>query len=152
MAFNDLLTGERGRHAALRFVLAGLANTGVSLAVYWLLLLIAPYAVAYSVGFLVGMLVAFALNTYFVFRVSWSWRKLAAFPLVQLANYVLRLAVLAFVVDVVGVPEQVAPLISIPATIPANFLLSRALMSQQAADEPEAEIAAPRPALRRTNR
>lgn len=111
-----------------RFVIAGLVNTGVSLAAYWALLFVAPYAAAYSLSFAIGVLTAFTLNTYFVFGTSWSWSALFAFPLVQGANYVVGLSVLTVLIQGADMSASTAPLISIPMTIPVNFVMTRWLM------------------------
>lgn len=113
---------------AARFVVAGGINTVVSLVIYWGLLTVLPYGAAYTGGFIVGVFTAFTLNTYFVFRTEWSWKKLAAFPGIQGANYLLGLVFLWLLVHAIGVPPSLAPLISIPATIPFNFLMTRVVM------------------------
>lgn len=122
------VTARQHRVELARFVLAGAVNTALSLGVYWALLLVSPYAVAYSAAFIAGMLSAFALNTYFVFRTPWSWRRFAAFPAVQAVNYLIGLGFLAILVDVLGMADEHAPLISIPLTIPINFVMSRWLL------------------------
>lgn len=119
-----------------RFVVAGLGNTGVSLLAYWALLYVMPYGLAYTVGYVAGVLSAFVLNTYFVFRVPWSTRKLLAFPAVHMANYAFGLLLL-WVFVTAGVPEAAAPLLVIPATIPFNFVLSRLLMRRGVTSAPD---------------
>ena len=112
----------------IRFLVGGGANTALSLAIYWMLLGLTGYPVAYTLAFAAGILSGFAINTFFVFRTRWSWRKLFAFPLVHAANYACGLFVVWACVQLAGVDARVAPVIAIAVTLPLNFLLSRRLI------------------------
>ena len=122
-----------------RFVIAGGINTLFTLALYWLLLTWFEYRLAYTVSFVVGIVSGFALNTYVVFRVSWSWMRLLAFPSVHAVNYVVGLAIVWLGVRVVGIDERIAPVVAAVVVIPLNFLMTRfvvkpSIRSEQAAD------------------
>lgn len=112
----------------VRFVLGGGSNTLISFACYLVLLRWVDYPVAYTLSFALGVLSGYAINTYLVFRATWSWAKLSAFPLVQLANYLAGLLVIWAAVRWLHIDEHFAPLLAIAATIPLNFLLTRALI------------------------
>lgn len=118
----------------LRFLVGGGANTAFSLAVYWLLLAPLGYPAAYTIGFVAGIVSGFAINTFFVFRTRWSWRKLFAFPLVHAVNYACGLFVVWVSVQWLGVDARAAPVIAIAVTLPLNFLLSRRLIRGRTAD------------------
>jgi len=119
------------RGEALRYLLAGGLNTLFSYALYWALLGLFPYAVAYTVAFCAGILSSYALNTYYVFGGHWSWRKLCAFPVVHVTNYLVGVGVLAFAVQLLDIDPRLAPLLSIAATIPVGFVLSRYILSDK---------------------
>ena len=120
-----------GRFAGqgLRVVIGGGANTLLSYAVYWLLLPWIPYLWAYTASYAVAILSGFAINTWFVFRVSWSWKRLLAFPAIHLVNYLAALAIVWVTVQLLGVPEVVAPVIATVVILPLNFVLTRRLIA-----------------------
>ncbi len=113
---------------ALRFLIGGGFNTLLSYAIYWLLLPWLSYPFAYTVSYAAAILTGFTINTRFVFRATWSWRKLAAFPLVQLLNYLMGLGTVAFCIRYLGIDARIAPVLATVVVLPANFLLTRGLM------------------------
>lgn len=121
----------------LRFLLAGGTNTLITLGIYWLLLPFTGYTIAYTVSFACGLVSSYALNTFLVFRVGWSWLKLFAFPLVHLVNYVAGLAALTVLIRWLDVDAKLAPVLAIILVIPVNFLLTRVFMKHGQAQEQE---------------
>jgi putative flippase GtrA len=115
----------------IRFILGGGINTLLSYATYWLLLLWLRYPYAYTISYAAAILTGFAINTYFVFCATWSWQKLAAFPLIQLLNYGLGLATVAVCIRYFGVDARLAPIVATFVVLPINFLLTRTLMRQR---------------------
>lgn len=113
---------------AVRFVIGGGVNTLLSYAIYWLLLLWLSYPYAYTISFAAAILTGFAINTRFVFFARWSWRKLAAFPLVQFLSYALGLATITICVRYLGIDAKWAPLVATAVVVPVTFTLTRALM------------------------
>ncbi|GAB3362707.1 GtrA family protein [Lysobacter rhizosphaerae] len=118
-----LLAGQ-----GLRFLIGGGLNTLLSYAIYWMLLPGMPFAWAYTASYALAILSGFAINTWFVFRMTWSWRRLAAFPLVHLANYLASLLVVWVAVSLLGVPTPVAPIVATLVVLPLNFALTRKLI------------------------
>lgn len=113
---------------AVRFVIGGGVNTLLSYVIYWALLLWLSYPYAYTISYGAAILTGFAINTYFVFRTAWSWRKLAAFPLIQLLNYGLGLATVTVSIRYFGIDARLAPIVATVVVLPINFLLTRMLM------------------------
>jgi putative flippase GtrA len=116
------------RQEALRFIIAGAANTVATYGVYLALLPLFNYAVAYSIAFVAGIVLSYLLNTRFVFRVTGSMRRFAVYPLVYVAQYLAGLGVLQAAVALFNVPENLALLASIAVTVPLTFLLSRLVL------------------------
>lgn len=115
-----------------RFLLAGGFNTALTLALYWLLLLFgAPYLYAYTSSFVLGIFTSYLLNTYLVFRTSWSWRKLALFPSVHLVNYLIGTAVVWSWVSRLGLSAEMAPIVATLVVIPASFVMTRFLIKRE---------------------
>ena len=117
-------------HEGARFLLAGALNTVATYAIYLLLLSVLGYTLAYSVAFIMGIFIAYAMNSRYVFRVAASLRTFALFPLVYVAQYLVGVAALRIAVIEFGVHQRYALLASIMLTIPMTFLLSRLLLKR----------------------
>lgn len=113
---------------SLRFLLGGGFNTLLTYLFYWALLGWLSYGVSYTVSYAAGILTGFAINTWFVFRCPWSWKKLAAFPLLHLCNYALGLAFVFVSVRWFLLDARFAPLVAMVVLLPCNFLLTRLLL------------------------
>lgn len=113
----------------IRFLLAGGFNTALTLAIYWLLLLAGiSYFIAYTLSFALGTITSYSFNTCFVFRAPWSWRKLALFPSIQFANYLVGIAVVWVWVSILTLDARLAPVMAAIVVVPASFLMSRLLI------------------------
>ena len=118
-------TGVERRGALLRFLGAGIVNTGLTYAFYLLLLTPLGYALAYSIAFVCGIGISFALNRGIVFKSrSRSWRQ-ALFPLIYLVQFALGLSLVAFWVEGLALPAVFATPFAILFTVPLTFLASR---------------------------
>jgi putative flippase GtrA len=112
----------------LRFLAVGAFNTAAGYVLYLGLLQVFGYRVAYSIAFVLGVLMSYALNTRYVFRQPFSWSKLLQFPLVYLAQYALGIALLYVLVEVLSVAAFAAPLIVVVVSVPVTFILSRKII------------------------
>jgi len=125
---NSSVPTARLLHTALRFVVSGVVNTTATLALYWLLLLFMSYHWAYLTSFCAGIVLSYALNTRFVFKVGHDWRKLSLYPLIYLITYGLGALALHVSVNTFLVHESLAPFIAISATLPVSFALNKLLL------------------------
>ena len=103
-------------------------NTGSTFVLYWLLLLIVDYRIAYAISFATGILISYVINTKFVFRTYYSLRKIVLFPLVYLATYFVGALILYVSVSRFGLDARIAPLLSICATLPLTYILTRLVL------------------------
>lgn len=115
---------------SFRFLLAGLSNTLATYLFYLLLLIALPYAVAYTLAYIIGIVFSYAINTWWVFRKPWSWAKLFQFPLAYLVQYLAGVGLLYGLVVGLELSERLAPLISIALTLPLTFLISRWIINR----------------------
>lgn len=115
----------------MRYLVGGGINTALGYALYWLLLAWLPYPAAYTLSYTAGIVTGFAINTWFVFREPWSWRKLTAFPLIHVAGYAAGLAVTMVSVRALGIAEKWAALVATATVFPLTFLLTRALIKSR---------------------
>ncbi|MEO7432124.1 MAG: GtrA family protein [Dokdonella sp.] len=109
----------------LRFLIMGGVNTATTYALSLLLMHWMRYEFAYSIGYVAGIVMAYALSTTFVFRRPMRARSAARFPLVYVLQFVLSIALLHTAVDVIGVPRWLALGLSIAVTMPITFVMSR---------------------------
>ena len=82
------------RHKVLRFLISGAVNTTLTYAAYLGLLGLIGYVPAYTIAYIAGIALSYALNTIFVFRAAPTLRSAMLFPLIYLVQYLLGLAVL----------------------------------------------------------
>ncbi len=107
------------------FVLIGGLNTGITYALYLLLLQIIRYPFAYSGSYVAGIFLSYYLNARFVFGEQLSLSKALKYPSVYLVQYFLGLALLYVLIETLHLDKRIAPLAVVVITIPATFVLSR---------------------------
>lgn len=110
---------------AIRFILAGAVNTMLGYGLYLAFLRFLPYFAAYSASYVIGVVASYSLNTWFVFREPWRWRRLAAYPVVYVVQYLIGIALLGALVQYLRLPVELAPLLVVAFTLPVTFVLSR---------------------------
>ena len=109
---------------ALRFVLVGVFATLLHYGLYLLLNRWMNASVAYTLGYVASFVCNFYLTTYFTFRTTPSWKKLAGLGGTHVVNYLLHIVLLNLYLAL-GVPEALAPIPVYAVAIPVTFLLSR---------------------------
>lgn len=112
-----------------RFLVSGGFNTLVTYGIYLLLLNVLSYKTSYTVAYVAGIVLAYSLNRYFVFKSHQGIKSVALFPLVYLAQYLTSLLILWVWVEKLGLDSRIAPLIAIAITVPMTFVLSRYVFS-----------------------
>lgn len=125
------------RSEFLRFLLTGSVNTAASWLVYLLFNLFLPYAAAYTISYLFGIVFTYYMNTRWVFKVPMKWSTFMQFPVVFGLRYCLDVSVLFVLVNYLHCPEAFAPLGTIALTMPVGFLLSRLVLKRRAHAVPE---------------
>ena len=112
-----------------RFLVAGGINTALTYALYLVLLEPLGYLSAYSVAYVVGIVLSYFLASRFVFRTATSIASFFKYPLVYLAQYLVGSVVLWACVEWAGVKKEIAVLAAVAATIPVTYLVSRIILS-----------------------
>ncbi len=108
-----------------RFLMAGIANTGLTTALYWLLLFVGISATAsFSLVYLVGIALAWWINGRYAFQASLDGKGLLIYPLVYVPSWVLGWLLLRFCLDWGIAPWLAGPMVAIAIT-PVSFLLNR---------------------------
>lgn len=109
----------------VRFLLSGGLNTVVTYGMYLVLLQWLSYRMSYTIAYVFGIALAYQLNRMFVFCSHRGARTLFSFPLVYLAQYLLGLFVLWFLIGKLELNEKLGPLVVIVITVPITYVLSR---------------------------
>lgn len=109
---------------ALRYLIFGGLNTFLTWLVFsGLILLGAHYLIANSLAWIVGILVSFTFNLKFVFKSDYQHKRFLQFVGSNIFSFFLSSAVLALLIDGLGVPPIIASIIAIPVVVVANFIL-----------------------------
>lgn len=125
---DSALRGERMAREGARFLVAGAVNTAATMALFWAVLPHTEYALAYTIAYVVGIALSYALNTLLVFKVKPSARTAAMYPLVYAFQYLFGLLVLWIWADVLMLPVQYGIVAVVILSIPLTFLLSRRIL------------------------
>ncbi|WP_374702133.1 GtrA family protein [Herbaspirillum sp. B65] len=121
--------------ALSRFIVAGAANTGLTYLCYLTLILFMPYALAYSLTYLVGIGIGYSLNTYWVFKKKVGVRSAMLYPLIYAGNYLFGIGLLWFSIEWLRIPKEIAPLLVTTISVPIMYFLSKWIFSSDAHHE-----------------
>ena len=113
------------RHEFPRFVLVRLLCAVASYGIYAALLLVSSYEVAYVASYVFGVALAFATSSKYVFQKAMNVKSALLFPSVYLVQFALGFVVIKVAVDRLGVPEWLGLGVSVAATLPATYILSK---------------------------
>ena len=116
----------------IKFGIVGLSNTIISLGVYELCLYLGVhYLPADALGLVISVINAYYWNNRVVFgdgqkkpfahHVRMYFKSLAAYG----GAFVLNQLLLVLWVEIVGIPEWLAPFLNLAITIPVNFLVNK---------------------------
>ena len=108
-----------------RFLITGCINTGATFLLYQVLLLMMPYWLAFTVSYCSGILFSWTVNSLYSFSVSPQLSRLLPYAAVAIANYLIGLQILTWLVETVGLHAAIAPLIVIALLVPLSFIGTR---------------------------
>lgn len=116
----------------IKFGIVGVSNTLISYVTYTICVFLgANYLIGNLVGFVVSVLNSFYWNNKYVFKSgegqtrSWIATLLKTFAAYAGTGLVLSSVLLVLWIDVLHIPELIAPLINLVVTIPLNFLINK---------------------------
>jgi putative flippase GtrA len=110
------------------FGVVGLTNLLVAYSIYALFVLIGLHPqIANAISFVASVINAYLLNNSWVFKRRSPKRKSssAKFAIVYGGNYLLGVVLLYLYFDVLHLNKYLAPFLSLPITVPANYLLNK---------------------------
>ena len=109
----------------LRFLASGAANTLVSYVLYLLLLRFMPYQWAYSLAYAAGIVLAYVLYRYYVFKASGGKLGPMMVVMIYFLQYCLGLGLVLIWGQWLGLPVVFAPVFAIFLSSPVTYVLSR---------------------------
>ena len=112
----------------LRFLIGGSLNTVITYAIFLVLSSVLHYVFAFTITFLIGIIVSYGLAGTFVFDTGFHRRSAIRFPFVYVFQYLFGLGALAILIDAFDVSRHAAMLTVIATGIPLNFALQRYAM------------------------
>ncbi|MEG5265962.1 GtrA family protein [Pseudomonas sp. JDS28PS106] len=115
-----------------RFLLSGGFNTGLTYGIYLLLILVLDYKLSYTISYVFGILLAYLLNRYFVFKSHKGIKSVLSLPVIYGAQYCVGLFLIWIWIDKLNLSPQIAPLVAIAITLPITFALSKLAFSNRA--------------------
>ncbi len=112
----------------VRFVFVGAVNTGSTYVLYALLALFLDYSIAYTLSYLVGIVIAYVLNARLVFNEPLRFSKAILYPIVYVVQYLFGLFLLRFLIDMLGLDKFLAPFVVIILSLPLTFVMNRLVL------------------------
>jgi putative flippase GtrA len=108
-----------------RFLMSGGFNTALTYGMYLGLLTVLSYQVSYTISYVSGIVMAYVLNRFFVFKSHQGLKSALMMPLIYLVQYSLSLLILWLWVEKLQLDSRLAPLAAIVLTLPITFALSK---------------------------
>ena len=112
-----------------RFLIAGVVNTVLTYVLYLGFLFLMPYVWAYSLTYAIGIGIGYLLNAYWVFQSGPSLGSATAYPFTYALNFILGLSMLWLLVEVIHIPEEIAPILVVVLTVPIMYIVTQSIFS-----------------------
>lgn len=111
----------------VKFSVVGLSNTVISLFVYYLFLWLEfNYLIANTLSWIISVFNAFYWNNKYVFKNENTWLKALIRTYVSYGfSFILGSVLLALLVELFHVAQELAPLAVLVVTIPLNFFMNK---------------------------
>ena len=113
-----------------KFLIVGGANTVLSYILYVLLLKYFAYPIAYTIAWVEAVVFSYVVNSLLVFKKDMTVKKAIFFPTVYLLQYALGVSLLWTLVELVHVPEKLAPVCIVLISVPVTFFMSKIIISR----------------------
>ncbi|MBT3536883.1 MAG: GtrA family protein [Rhodospirillaceae bacterium] len=122
------IDGAKFFREVFRFLIVGFLNLGVTYAAYRLCLIFVPYAAAYTLATMTGMLFSWLVNSLYSFGVRPKARRILPHMVIATIFYLAGLGLMTVFIESWSVPEKFAPLLVIAVLTPASFFATRAVL------------------------
>lgn len=113
----------------IKFGIVGISNTAISLMVYYIGLFVGVhYLLAYTIGFVASVCNAFYWNRRYVFTQKEEKSIIRGFAKTFISygiSYTLSMIFLGVFVEILRIPDVIAPIIKLFVTVPINYILNK---------------------------
>ena len=92
---------------------------------WWMLYVGIQYMIANAVSYFAGVLLAYALNTRFVFKKQYSLMGCIKFCSVYFSNFIITMILTFVLVDILSINAYLAPLLTMVLSSGYNFIMSK---------------------------
>ncbi|GIN14358.1 hypothetical protein J26TS2_42250 [Shouchella clausii] len=116
----------------VRFAFVGGINTGTFYLLYLLFQQVFSlhYLAAHVTAFLLSMIGSYFLNVFFTFGVKPSWKTFLQFPLTQAVNFSVSTVLVFVLVEWIGLPAPLAPLVAVLFTVPITYIVTAKILKR----------------------
>lgn len=111
-----------------RYLIAGAVNTALTYALLVVGMRWIGYLAAYTVAYVAGVFLGYALQSRFVFRVAFRWSAALRFPFVYFVQYLSGAVLLWVLAGRLHFDPRIAALVVVVANVPLGFVLSRLVL------------------------
>ncbi len=123
LRFTDSLRHHFFTKEFLLFLIVGCVNTFNGTFLSWLYAFVIPnHNVAFNCGYLTSNVIAYWLNSTFVFPEPLSWARLVKFSVSYIPNYIIQNVIVLLVYNWLGFPPVVSYLAAAVLGVPVTFL------------------------------
>jgi putative flippase GtrA len=129
-----LPTARRAQFA--RYLVAGALNTALTYALLLVGMRWIGYLAAYTVAYAAGIVLGYALQSLFVFRVAFRWSAALRFPFVYVVQYLFGAVLLWVLAGRLHIDARIAALVVVIANVPLGFVLSRLVLVRDRSTSP----------------
>lgn len=112
----------------LRFLVVGGTNTLITYVLYCLLVFLVPTQLAWTLVYLVGIVMGYVGHSRLVFSSGLRPRRAVGYALLQILMYVLSSVLIAIGMQKLFLGPRVAAAFAIAVTVPISFLLARRIL------------------------
>lgn len=119
----------------LKFLSGSIINTLATYLLYLILILYFQYRLAYTITYIAGIMLAYLINSTWVFNSRMTLYSALLYPAVYLIQYLASICILSFLVEQFGIDKKIAPLIVIVIVYPLSFIMNRLLFKRSSNHE-----------------
>ena len=106
-------------------------NTLVTYLVYIIFLFFTSYLIAFTSSFFLGIIFSYFINSRLVFKRKLDFKRAIFYPIFYFLYYISNLSFLYMFVEVVSIPEEVAPILVLAVMVPVMFIINKSCFYQE---------------------
>jgi putative flippase GtrA len=116
---------EKFSQEAIRFLIAGIINTALTYWIYYISVDLIGYLKAFSIAFVLGIIISYTLNSIFVFKARIKMKTFYRYPIICATQYLLGIFILSILINYFGINNKIAPILNVIFLIPVTFLINK---------------------------